>query len=233
MKCRVQKKVAAAVVMSILSGCATTGSSPSDSSTNTDATRTKVEGTAVGSAIGAALGAAIGSAVGGKKGALAGAAIGLGVGAIFGYAAGTTVAERKQTYANAEDRLNGEIKQVAKYNSDLIKWNGETTAKIKEMDKAVLSLKSRLREGTVQLCDLWAKRDEIQAKIDNDEKIKTSMTSELVALNEYQNSIGQTQNQTSVAELKQGIQQLQENIAMLDTNNTQMAQLVKTLPARS
>ncbi len=106
MKSRILQYVALILMVCMVSGCATMN----------DSTRTKAEGTGFGALLGAAAGAGIGALAGGGDGALIGAAAGAALGGAGGYAAGSYVAERKQEYANEEDRLDGEINVVVKLN---------------------------------------------------------------------------------------------------------------------
>lgn len=228
-----QRLIIVVVLFGIFSGCATTGTTTNTSSNGSDATRTKVEGTAFGALIGAALGAGVGALVDGSDGALKGAMIGGGVGAAAGYIGGKTIAERKQQYVNEEDRLNGEINVVAKYNSELKILISQTASRIKDLERQVSTLKSRYQKGAVQTGALKKKRDEINSLIHDVDNRKSSMNKELIALDEYQQSIKLSQNQTNVAKLKQEIDILKKNIAMLDTSNTRMAKLVQSLYVRN
>lgn len=228
-----RRLIIVAVLFGILSGCATTGTTTDSGSIGSDATRTKAEGTAFGALIGAALGAGVGALVDGSDGALKGAMIGGGVGAVAGYIGGKTVAERKQQYVNEEDRLNGEINVVTKYNNELKILISQTASKIKDLELQVSTLKSRYQKGEIQAGALKKKRGEINALIHDVDNRKNSMNKELLALDEYQQSIKKTQNQANVAKLKQEIDILKKNIAMLDTSNIRMAKLAQSLPVRN
>jgi len=221
MRCLFQKLIAVCVVLGLLSGCATT-----------DANRTKMEGTGYGALAGAALGAGTGALLGGKNGALIGAAIGTAVGAGGGYMLGSTVADRKQKYANDEDRLNGEIDAVAQYNSDLKNFNKQASTRIKDLKQEVSKLKVSYKKGKVQVSDLKKKQDEINLLISESDQIKSKYNKELIALNKYQKSISQTQDQSKVAKLGHEVRLLKNSIAMLDSNNKQMAQITKSLTVR-
>lgn len=223
MKRILNKLIAAGIVLAMLSGCATTSN---------DATRTKAEGTGIGAVLGGLAGAGVGYLLGGKKGAIAGGAAGALLGAGAGFLVGSTVAERKQKYANAEDRLNGEIQVVMQYNKALEEYNVATTNQINTLDKEISDLKSRYKARRVHEIALKNKQNEINNLIRDADKIKNDKSKELMALTEYQKSINETQDQLKVAKLDQEVSTLRNNIAMLDNNNKQMAQLVQSLSVR-
>lgn len=77
-----------------------------------DFNQTLVEGAAVGAAIGGVLGAVTGLVFGGKRGALIGGAAGAGLGALAGGLTGTYYANKKEEYANQEQRLDAMIQDV-------------------------------------------------------------------------------------------------------------------------
>ena len=198
-----------------------------------DSTRTRAEGTGVGAAAGALLGGVLGQVIGhDQRSTLIGAALGAAVGGGAGYLVGNSVAERKEKYANAEDRLDGEIKVVAQYNNDLEVFNKQTADRNTQLEQQVADLTSRYDEGSVEISILENKQNEINSLILNAEKRKKHMVKELVALNKYQQSISQTQDLAKVAKLGQEINVLKREIAMLDKNNQQMAQLVSSLTLR-
>lgn len=198
-----------------------------------DSTRTKAEGTGVGAVTGALVGGLLGQVIGhDAKSTLIGAAIGGALGGGAGYLVGSSVAERKEKYANAEDRLDGEINVVVGYNSDLKTYNEKTANRNKQLKQQVADLKSRYDAGNIEVSVLEKKQNEINSLIRSADKRKASMEKELVALNKYQQSISQTQDLAKVAKLGQEINILKKNIAMLDKNNKQMAQLVSSLTLR-
>ena len=141
-----QRTIALVVVLFLLSGCAATGGAPDSTSTTDDADRTKAEGTALGALIGGLAGAAAGALID-KNNRGRGAAIGLGIGALGGGAAGymygKNAAERKQQYANEEDRLDGEINILKNYNAELDKRNMACNQKIIELQKRTRRLHSQ------------------------------------------------------------------------------------------
>ena len=85
-----------------------------------DYNRTLAEGIAIGAVGGAALGAGIGAAASGGNrgmGALIGAGIGALVGSVAGGATGSYYAEKKQRFANEEQRLDSMIADARAYNT--------------------------------------------------------------------------------------------------------------------
>jgi chromosome segregation ATPase len=197
-----------------------------------DSTRTKAEGTGLGTLVGAAVGAGIGALVAGGDGAAWGAGIGAVVGGGAGYWWGSTVAERKANYASEEDRLDGEIQVVAGYNNKLREYNQQQDAQISQMNQEIAAIKSRYGSGKVKLSKLQEKHDQISKMYCEGEDCKKNMNKELTALSEYQHSIKGTDDPQKVALLSKEIAALKQNIAMLDSNNRQMAQMVNSLSVR-
>lgn len=198
-----------------------------------DSTRTKAEGAGVGAATGALIGGLLGQVAGhNTKSTLIGAAIGAAVGGGAGYLAGDYVAKRKAQYASEEDWLDNETKIVVQYNNELEEFNEKTANRNEQLEKQVANLKSRYDAGSVKVSVLEKKKNEINALIRDANKRKDRMDKELAALNEDQRSISKTQDLEKVAKLRKEINILKKNIAMLDKNNKQMAQLVLSLTLR-
>lgn len=89
-----------------------------------DFNRTIAEGVVFGALLGAMAGAATGAAVKSKnrgEGAAIGAAIGALAGGVLGGAAGSYYADKKQQYANEEQRLNSIIADLRQQNTELAK----------------------------------------------------------------------------------------------------------------
>ncbi len=210
------------VVLCLFVGCATS-----------DANRTKSEGTGFGALLGAGLGAGIGALVGGKQGALIGAGAGALLGAGAGYYAGSTVAERKEKYANDEDRLNGETAVVAQYNSELNEYNEQTATKVTALTQEVADLKTQYKAGEVKLSVLNDKKKEIVALNQDGVKRVGSMNKELVGLTAYSKSLDTTQDKLKVAMLDKEVAALKQNIAMLDNSNKQIALLANSTTVRN
>jgi hypothetical protein len=237
MKLSQQKLIGLGLVLVFLSGCATAGSKTSgpnpDDPAKTDATRTKVEGAVVGTAVGAGVGAAIGAAAAGRSGAAVGAAIGAAAGLIGGTLAGIFMADRKQKYVDAEQRLDKQITLAADANARLRDYNAQAETRMAAMDKEISDLKASYAASKVRYGDLEQKQQEIRGSISDAEQQKNGMEKELNALNEYLASIDQAQQQQpKAAQLQKEVDELKANIAMLDNNNKQMAKMADSLTVR-
>lgn len=198
-----------------------------------DSTSTRAGGAGVGVATGVLIGGLIGQAVGrDTKSTLIGAAIGGAVGGGIGYLVGDYVAKRKAQYASEEDWLDNKIKDVAGYNNELEEFNEKTANRNKQLEKQVADLKSRYNAGSVKVSVLEKKKNGINELIRDADNRKAIMEKELAALNEDRQSISKTQDPGKVAKLSKEINILKKNIAMLDKNNKQMAQLVSSLTLR-
>jgi uncharacterized protein YcfJ len=214
-----QKLIIFIAVVVMVSACATTN----------DTTNTKAQGTAVGAGAGAIVGGVLGAVFGGKQGAAIGAGAGALVGGAGGYAAGTAVANKKVAYAAEEDRLNEQIRVTSQNNKDLWNYNQQMKRRIAALKKEISALRSRSSEDEAQATALREKQDEITELIGNSNTRLNEEKQKLARLNEYQQTV---QNQANVAKLNQEVSTLRNNIAMLDNNNAQMAQLVGSLDVR-
>ena len=224
MKCLIQKLTIVGVILALLSGCATTGTTPGSSSTSDDANNTKAQGTAAGVVIGGILGGVAGKLLGGdNKSMLAGAAIGAAVGGVGGYALGSTVASRKQKYANAEDRLDGEIQYFAKYNSDLEEFNKQTATKIQTLNQQIAAINARTSTRSARASNLQNTQNEIKKLISESDQRKSFLNKELASMEQDQQRLNQMRDQTKVAKLNQEVNLLKQNIAMLETQSVEMA----------
>ncbi len=222
------------VVLCLLSGCAATGGAPDSTSTTDDAERTKAEGTALGALLGGVVGAATGAAIDSKNRGR-GAVIGLGVGAVgggvAGYMYGKNAAERKQQYANEEDRLDGEIAVLQNYNAELDKRNAATYKKIQELKKRVRNLHAQSQALRDQAYLSANEEQTLLKTIESNEKDKAAYTQELNSLTAYKQELERkgTQSQPRVASLENEINLLRNHINTLDSNNKQMAKLAENL----
>lgn len=216
-----QRLLVVGVVLSLISGCATT-----------DGGRTRAEGTGFGALLGAAIGAGAGALIGGKNGALLGTGIGTALGAGAGYVAGDAVAEKKQQYVENEDQLDGQIDSVVQCNCDLTEFNDQIATRIVDLDKEVAHLKSKYRTKKIEVSVINKKKKEIVSLIQVAGQRKIKMNKEVIALNQYINSVDHVQDREKIAKLGQEVEILKKNISMLDSNNLQMAKLVKSLSVR-
>lgn len=233
MKSPFQRKIALVVALFLLSGCAATGGAPGSSTTTSDADRTKAEGAAFGALLGGLVGAATGALVGGDNKGTA-AAIGFGIGALGGGAAGymygKSAAERKQLYANDEQRLDGEINILKNYNATLDKQNIASKNKIQELEKRVADLQSTSQTLKKKAYLSTYEQQVLVNSLAANKKEIASYKQELITLNEYQQELAvQGKKTPEVAGLEQEIHLLRNNIDTLDNNNKQMAKLAENL----
>jgi hypothetical protein len=232
-KCLFQKLTIVGVVLALLSGCATTGTTPGSSSTSDDANNTKAQGTAIGVVAGAILGGVAGKLLGGdNKSVATGAIIGAALGGAGGYALGSTVASRKQKYANEEDSLDGEIQVFTRYNSDLEEFNKQTATKIQTFDQQIAELNAISSTSKVRASKLQNTQNEIKKWISEAEQRKSSLNKELAALDQDQQRMSKMQDQTKVAKLNQQVNVLKKNIVELDSSNVQMAKSLNSITLR-
>jgi hypothetical protein len=231
------KMIALVVVLCLLSSCAATGGAPDSTSTTDDAERTKAEGTTLGALIGGLVGAAAGAAID-KDNRGRGAVVGLGIGAVgggvAGYMYGKNAAERKQQYANEEDRLDGEIAVLQNYNAELDKRNTATYNKIQELKKRVRNLHAQSQALRDQAYLSANEQQVLINTIQTNEKDIDAYTQELNSLTTYKQELKKkgTQSQPQVANLENEISLLRNHINTLDSNNKQMAKLAENLSVK-
>ena len=234
MKTPFQRNIALIVVLFLFSGCAATGGAPGSSPTTSDADRTKAEGAAFGALLGGLVGAATGALVGGENRGTA-AAIGFGIGALGGGAAGymygKTAAERKQLYADDEQRLDGEINILKNYNAALDKQNIANQNKIQELEKRVADLQSTSQKLRAKAYLSANEQQALVKSLEINKKEIATYNQELIILNEYKQELANqgAKAPPEVAGLEQEIILLRNNIDTLDNNNKQMAKLAENL----
>jgi uncharacterized protein YcfJ len=237
MKSLLSRTAALIVMLFFLSSCAAPGGTPESTSTTSDADRTKAEGTALGALLGGVVGAATGAAIDSNnrgRGAVVGGAIGAVGGGVAGYMYGKNAAERKQQYANEEDRLDGEIAVLQNYNAELDKRNAATYNKIQELKKRLRNLHAQSQASRDQAY-LSAKEEQTLINtIKTNEKDIGAYTQELNSLTAYKQELERKggQSQPQVANLEREINLLRNHINTLDSNNKQMAKLAENLSVR-
>jgi len=236
MKSTLHKVTALFITLCFLSGCAAKGGDPNASTTD-DATRTKTEGTALGALLGGLVGAATGAALdsGNRgRGALIGAGIGAVGGGAAGYVYGSNVAERKQKYANEEDRLDGEINVVKKYNADLQQQNTALASNINDLKERIKLLQSKKKSLKNKAYLTAEEQKYINGTLEKNNKDIARYNQELASLSQYkqeQESKG-GKSAPQVASLDQEITLLRNQINTLDSNNKQMAKLSDNLTVK-
>lgn len=231
MRSSCQKIGQLALVLMLLSGCAGTEVKNTDS-LKTDSTRTELEGAAAGTVVGAGIGAVIGHVIGGKEGAKLGAALGgvLGLGA--GAIVGNSFVERKQSYVDTEDRLNNNIKVATATNTQLREYNTQTETRIAILSKEISQLEFDRKKRSFYYSQLRQKQDEIRIMISSSEQQRHAKMKELDTLCEYLASTDRTENHPQLTQLNREIDELKSNIAVLDSNNKQMALMADSLTVR-
>ena len=236
MKSTLHKVTALFVTLCFLSGCAAKGGDPNASTTD-DATRTKTEGTALGALLGGLVGAAAGAALSpGNRGS--GALIGAGIGAVgggaAGYVYGSNAAERKQKYANEEDRLDGEITVVKRYNADLQQQNTALASNINDLKVRIKQLQSK-KASLKEKAYLTAEEQKyINGTLEKNNKDIARYNQELASLSQYKQEQESKSGKSApqVVSLDQEITLLRNQINTLDSNNKQMAKLSDNLTVK-
>ena len=236
MKSTLYKVTTLFVTLCFLSGCAAKGGDPNASTTD-DATRTKTEGTALGALLGGLVGAATGAALSpGNRGS--GALIGAGIGAVgggaAGYVYGSNAAERKQKNANEEDRLDGEITVVKRYNADLQQQNTALASNIHDLKVRIKQLQSK-KASLKEKAYLTAEEQKyINGTLEKNNKDIARYNQELASLSQYKQEQESKSGKSApqVASLDQEITLLRNQINTLDSNNKQMAKLSDNLTVK-
>jgi len=236
MKSTLHKVTALFITLCFLSGCAAKGGDPNAPATD-DATRTKTEGAAFGALLGGLLGAATGAALSpGNRGS--GALIGAGIGAVgggaAGYVYGSNVAERKQKYANEEDRLDGEITVVKKYNADLQQQNTALASNINDLKVRIKQLQSKKTSLKEKAYLTDEEQKYVNGTLEKNNKDIARYSQELASLSQYKQEQESKSGKSApqVASLDQEITLLRNQINTLDSNNKQMAKLADNLTVR-
>lgn len=211
----------------LLSGCAVNPA-------NDDAMQTKAEGIVLGTAGSMAAHSLLGSVVGGRRKRVRfERAVDIVFGGSGGYVLGATVAERKQRYANEEDRLNGEIRLFNLQNERLSAYNAGTSKEIADLQKKLDAIESGRESARRRVSFSLREQQAYAKKIEKDKANTVKLASELSALEEYLHSVQGTGDQSKVAALRQEIEALQKNTAALESNNRQMNRLVAAMPVRN
>ncbi len=231
MRTRLHKTLALFAALCFLSGCA---AKPGGQTSTDDATRTKTEGAAFGALMGGLLGGGLGALIDSSnrgRGALIGAGIGAAAGGVAGYAYGSTAAERKQQYANEEDRLDGEIKVVQRYNADLETHNLALENDIKDLKERIALLQSKKKDLRKKAYLTTEQQQVVSSTVDRNNKAIDNYTRELNSLTTYKQELRSknTQDASRVANLEKEIALLRNQINTLDQNNKQMAKLASSL----
>lgn len=205
--------VVIAVICALLPGCATMS----------DQNRTRAEGAGVGAIVGGLLG----YAVGGGRGAAIGAAVGAGA----GFLVGNEIAKRKQAYANTEDFLDAEITNTQEYNRTALAYNQKLSQEIAVLEKESTALRAKYDKGKADKKTLTAKREQLQKRIDDSNKLEETLSKEL----EVQTAILEEErkerpaNDQYIARLEKEVAALQKNLDQLRDGSSQLARIDQRL----
>ncbi len=204
--------VAFLIVILLVSGCATS-----------DQTRTKAEG----AGIGAALGGLAGYLIGDEEGALIGAAAGAGV----GFLVGREIAQRKAKYASREDFLDAEIARTAEYNQTIRAYNEKSESEIAALEKEAEALRDAYKAGAEQKSTLLAKQADIKERLAQNKQLEEDLLAELEVQTKIieQEGAEATKDDPYIAKLEKEVQELQDNIATLQEDSTQLASIDERL----
>jgi len=214
----------------LLAGCAGTAETgepltPAQASMrqqSADYNRTILEGVGVGALGGAARGAGIGAVASSNNrgmGALIGAAIGAVAGGIAGGVTGSYYANKKQEYANEEQRLDAVIADIASENQKLEALNRTTQDVVAEDKRKLDSIEQDL--AAKKITKAQAQRE--LASIDGDRRVIEQTITNLkkrrdewkqVAVQARQEATSGTGN-AKVAEIDREIEQLSQQIALM------------------
>ena len=196
---------------------------PTESATtNSDRARTVGEATATGAVAGAAIGAAAC-----KNNRLMCAAMGAAIGAVGGAIAGTAVAATKDKAITAEERLDREIAAAQKYNKELLAYNTQLAAEIKQLSLQANRLRQQYRQGTVKAAQLTSERKQVAAKVASSEKKLAAARKELERqdANYKELSTGETASNPNTKKLKGEIEQIRSNIAKIEKGSEELASI--------
>lgn len=182
-----------------------------------DFNRTLVEGVAIGAVAGAALGALAGWAAGGGRGAAIGAGAGAVGGGLLGGAAGTYYAQKKQQYANSEDRLDAMIAEAKADNakSETLLQDTRTVVrsdmqKLDQVQREVAARRMSQAQAQKELASVDANRSALQRSIGALTKRR----------DEWRQAAAEAKRDTSakqVAQLDAEIQKLDQQISLMQT----------------
>lgn len=197
-----------------------------------DYNRTLAEGLVIGTVGGAALGAGIGAAVTRNRGAgaLIGAGIGALAGAMIGGATGNYYAEKKQKYANEEDRLDSMIADAEAYNAKAASTLATTRAIVAEDQQRLTTIDQEVAANRMSK----AQAERQLAGVDRRRQLlKDTIASQQARRDEWRQAAAEARRDSGnpkVAEVDQQIARLENQIALmqqeLDALNSRRATVV-------
>ena len=134
--------VALALVVLLLSGCATQGA------------QARAEGTAAGAGIGAVIGAAIGAALGGAG----------------GYVYADRIAKRHAALAGKEQDLDAQVAFARGINEDTEQYNRRLQKEVADLEPKIANLEARTKRQQVTQGELTKQRQALGTKVDDANK---------------------------------------------------------------
>ena len=156
---RVKRFCALAIVVVLLTSCATQG----------DTART--EGTLAGAGVGAAVGAGLGYLISGNAtGAGIGAAVGAAVGGGAGYAYADSIAKRHEALAGREKDLDARIAFAQGVNEDAQKYNLRLKNEIAERDQRITRYQSMTQGQEVAQRELAKEKQALSTRVNDANK---------------------------------------------------------------
>src|SRR5499425_619715 len=142
-----KRLIAVAVVVLLVSSCATQDQ------------QAQTEGTALGALGGALLGAAIGGlASGDARGAAIGAGIGALTGGVAGFVYAHSIVKRREELAGRENDLDAQIKFARGVNQDTQEYNQKIASDVKAYKSEIDRLVAESKKQKTQNEDLMAKK---------------------------------------------------------------------------
>lgn len=186
----------------MLSSCATTA----------DGRLTQAQGTGIGAILGGLAGAGLGALAGGGSNIGRYAAIGAAMGAAGGFAYGTSVAQKKASYANQEDFLAYAIGEAEKRNADAAAYN-------RKLEGEVNALEQRARSQPAAPNEQKKLKLELDGRLASNQKQDTKLAAQIKDLNEA----AQGTSGRNASSLRSEISKLEAKKSALQKYNQRLA----------
>ena len=187
-----------AVTVFFIAGCATKGQ------------QARTEGTAGGAAIGAGVGALAGALIGGKKGAAIGAGAGALIGGAAGYSYADRIAKRHKELEGKENDLDAHIEYARGVNQDTEECN-------QRLENEIGALVAKVNQQQITQQELEKERQALNQKVQVANDQLALAEKELHELKRFQSQQPQTSDEldTEIADLEQNLAQLRKNTSEL------------------
>ena len=206
---RVKGLCALAIVVMLLTSCATQG----------DTART--EGTLAGAGVGAAVGAGLGYLISGNAtGAGIGAAVGAAVGGGAGYAYADNIAKRHEALAGREKDLDARIAFAQGVNEDTEKYNLRLKNEIAERDQRITRYQSMTQGQEVAQRELAKEKQALSTRVTDANKQLAVAQEELQNLKKFR-----AEQAKSSRALDDQVKILEANLAEMRANTTALASM--------